>query len=306
MQDGAGPGSILGNLLGVGRPHADPGLSFIPDVVEDLHNGTQVARKIKEFNEEVRDFDLDSAVAFLNLRLYGQEITGRYRSQAATLLLQELDRQNIKSIERKWNIVNRAVGAHIDYKLNEEPRWSYRDVENIRKFNDACTGNVMKRNDNWYWKFDRISIRENLNSNVPSDEDTSFRLSHVFVPIMAVAAGVSLAALAGYAAYKIVNWFTSRPFLTQAATTIIPSIQQQYVPPINAGIALGSPMNMIPAEFQAFMHISESLSAIQTNLVEMNTLNKSLIQVVEKSIEQQQMTWIEGLKSLIGFNHSPR
>lgn len=276
---------------------------FVPDApINYVGDAVRAARQIKEFNAEIAELDLESAKAYLSVKLYGQEITHRYRSQAATILLQEIDRHNIKNHLRRQRLLVDAVEQHIEEKLKEKT-WDYSTIEKVNKFNMGCNGMAEKRNDHWYWMFDRAQIKNNLNYNAPSVDESSFKLSHIVSPILALA-GIAVGVVAaGYVVSKIMKYFTSQPYSTPTNAIIIPSIPTPYSQHSSIVTSPGQPQSTILDLSRVFTNISKSLSDIQDILQENNTLNHSLTHRVEDFIDASRMTWMEALKSAIWSNH---
>lgn len=126
---------------------------FIPQApAEQIEQAIAATRAAKDLAAELRPFDVESAVAYLNVQMYGQRITERYRAQCAIKLLQEMDRQGLRDLMRRQAVIVEGVETHIRERLRTEPRWTTEAVHAISKFNNAVEGNVERRHPWFYWR----------------------------------------------------------------------------------------------------------------------------------------------------------
>lgn len=304
------PEGVVGRAINAifGNPAMIPEAqrNFIPDPPRDvIVQGTQAIDAMQEFCERIKPYDLSAAVAFLKTRFYGQPMTARYRSQCATVLCQELDRQNVRDIHRRAQLVEEAVETHIIERIQYEPRWNADQIEAVNSFNDGIQGRAQKRSPYWYWVKDNIVISSDLNSKTPWQESTSFRFSHLIYPTLAVGGAIIGLAAIGYGVQKIVKPLISHLFATQVSTITIqsPSIQQAL--PLLTGTGPSSQDLMIQRLLEGFTSISENLSTINKNILDNNTLTQSTTQRVEDFINKQSMSWMEVAISRIWSPPSP-
>lgn len=280
--------------------------SFVPDPPRDIFTqGTKALDSMNDFYEKIRPYDTATALAFLKTRFYGQPMTSRYRSQCAAVLCQELDRQNVRDVQRRAQLIEEAVEEHILERLNHEPRWSSSQIENVNRFNDGVLGRGEKRSPYWYWCKDNISISSDLNSRTPWQERDSFRLSHLMYPI-AIAGGaiLGLAAL-GYCAQKSIKLLTSMLSSTPTTSITIQNPNLQQVLPLLTGTAHNSQELMTQELLKGFTNISENLCAINKNILDNSTSTQLMIQRVEQFISKQQISWTEVILSRIWSPPSP-
>ncbi|CAG4979939.1 unnamed protein product [Colias eurytheme] len=165
---------------------------FIPQApAAQREEAIQATRAAQDLAAQLTPFNLDSAVSFLNVRMYEQKITGRYRAQCAKILMQEMDRQGLRNLHSREAIVRGGVELHIERKLLTRPSWTYSGIQQVNKFNKAINGIAERRHPWFYWKTQTIQLSSPLNSSGPWQEESSFRASHILAPL-AITAGITI------------------------------------------------------------------------------------------------------------------
>lgn len=297
---------IWGALVGNQAPPPDAQRNFVPDQPRDvLVRGMEAIDAVREFNERVKEYDVEACVAFLKTRFYGQPMSPRYRSQCASVLTQELDRQNVRDVLRRANLIEEAVEIHIRERLTYEQRWNPDTIQKVNEFNEGVCGKAKVRSPYWYWKFDNISINSDLNSRTPWQESNSFKISHLIYPILAGSGVIIGLAALGHYVPKLLRHLISAPSATTGVSITIPSQNIQQVLPLLTGIVQDSPAAMIQQSSKAFTDTLESLLATNKSILDNNMLIQSTIQRVEDSIKQQSMSWMEVVISRLWSPPSP-
>lgn len=237
---------------------------FIPQSTPaEIDNAIENVTRTSELVERLGPYDVETAVAYLDVRMYGQKITDRYRAQCATLLTQEMDRQGLHNIKRRKPIIIDAIEIHIRERLRTEPRWRYEDVNNINKFNNAIEGTVERRHPWFYWRTERTQRAGSLNSLGPWQDDSSFRLSHIVAPAALTAGAIIGAAAVGWGIYQLVKYFTSQPCCVHTHCSITPNTVSLHSQLMLSGTSLNPHQTMTQALSQVVTNISENSSAIR-------------------------------------------
>ncbi|CAG4931999.1 unnamed protein product [Parnassius apollo] len=252
---------ILNYLLGRPQQPEDAAIHpiFIPQAAgPEIDAAIERVNRTAELVERLTPYDVDTAVAYLDVRMYGQKITDRYRAQCATLLTQEMDRQGLHNIRRRKPIITEAIEIHIRERIRTELRWRFDDIEAVNKFNGAIEGTVERRHPWFYWKTERTQLAGSLNILGPWQDDSSFRLSHILAPVaLTVGANIGVAAV-GWGIYQLVKRLTSPHSCGQIACYTTLNTVLQHLPLTQNGINPNPQQNMTIID-RCYKHIRKFL-----------------------------------------------
>lgn len=283
------------------------GYRFIPNATEEeIEAAIQRVARAGELAERLTPYDHETAVAFLDVRMYGQKITDRYRAQCATILSQEMDRQGIFDMKRRKTIVVDAIEAHIRNRIAAEPRWRYDDIDAINKFNGTIEGTVERTHPFWYWKTQRAQLAGSLNTLGPWHDDSSFKLSHIVAPVM-TAVGVSIGVAAvGWGIYQMVKRLTSPACCGQISCSIIPNTAILHSLPTPSDTGHNAPQTISQLLSKIVTATSENSSAIRDLTQGQNTLTLLTTRLLENYTEKQATGWTSVILSWLPSLPSPR